>query len=226
VIPLYCLHTASHAVLYEQWFRATLPDEFDLRPVRCDESEGGSYRDPAWSRAVLAKLDLIERAIEDNPGAPLVYSDVDVQFFAPVRDRLLAGLGDLDIVCQCDDHRGRLCTGFFAARGSDRLAGLWRKVRAHAHQEGRDQRAFNALVREDGQIRAGALPAAFFGAGCGLEPGRDDAALPGNWTPGTPLTVPSDMVMHHANWTVGVDNKIAQLRYVAALRTETTSGGA
>jgi len=28
------------------------------------------------------------------------------------------------------------------------------------------------------------------------------------------MLVPKDIVMHHANWTVGIKNKIAQLEYL------------
>ena len=52
------------------------------------------------------------------------------------------------------------------------------------------------------------LPDIFFGGGTftGCE-----------WTPGKRLTIPQGIVMHHANWTKGISNKIAQLLYVKKL---------
>lgn len=35
-----------------------------------------------------------------------------------------------------------------------------------------------------------------------------------HWFPGMPMEVPKDIVMHHANWTPGVENKLAQLELV------------
>ena len=37
---------------------------------------------------------------------------------------------------------------------------------------------------------------------------------PFQWEPGCELNIPQDIVMHHANWTIGIENKIAQLQYV------------
>jgi len=36
----------------------------------------------------------------------------------------------------------------------------------------------------------------------------------GYWEPGQSLPIPQNIIMHHANWSVGVENKIAQLKYV------------
>jgi hypothetical protein len=55
------------------------------------------------------------------------------------------------------------------------------------------------------------LPVEFFGGG----------TLTGTlWEPGLPLTVPENIFVHHANWTVGVSNKIAQLSYVRKIVEE------
>jgi len=51
----------------------------------------------------------------------------------------------------------------------------------------------------------GLLPPEFFGGG----------TFTGTvWRPGTELAVSENIVLHHANWTVGIQNKIAQLEYV------------
>lgn len=34
------------------------------------------------------------------------------------------------------------------------------------------------------------------------------------WKPNDHLTIPDDIILHHANWTVGIENKIEQLNYV------------
>lgn len=34
------------------------------------------------------------------------------------------------------------------------------------------------------------------------------------WRPGDDLYIPSNIILHHANWTIGVQNKINQLNYV------------
>ena len=42
----------------------------------------------------------------------------------------------------------------------------------------------------------------------------------GIWDPGDALAVPTRMLAHHANWTVGIDNKLRQLEAVDAIVTE------
>ncbi len=41
------------------------------------------------------------------------------------------------------------------------------------------------------------------------------------WSPGMPLSVPKGIILHHANWTRGMENKIAQLTLVRRLASET-----
>lgn len=55
------------------------------------------------------------------------------------------------------------------------------------------------------RIKWSYFPLEFFGGG----------ALTGqHWQPSMPLTIPQNIAIHHANWTVGTENKIAQLRMV------------
>ena len=35
-----------------------------------------------------------------------------------------------------------------------------------------------------------------------------------HWQPGTELPLPRNIFLHHANWTIGIENKIAQLKLV------------
>ncbi len=57
-------------------------------------------------------------------------------------------------------------------------------------------------------IRLGYFPASFF------SPGVFSERI---WAPGDALDIPRDVVLHHANWTNGVENKIAQLAFVRGL---------
>ena len=54
-------------------------------------------------------------------------------------------------------------------------------------------------------LKVNHLPDSFFSGGtCG-------ARL---WKPNDLLTIPDDIILHHANWTIGIENKIEQLNYV------------
>lgn len=147
-------------------------------------------------------------AIQEHWGEVFVYSDVDVVFFAPTKAAILESIADKDIVCQRDDPLGSLCTGFFGIRANETTLQLWQAVRQSIEREGRDQVAFNRLARERTDLRAGYLPASFFGTG----------TFAGRRVQGTErFYVPLDPAMFHANWTIGVDSKIALLSRAQAI---------
>lgn len=203
---LYGLYTPSHERLKEDWFLASLKDAYEICLTRYDSIYGGAYRQPQWSKAIKKKSEVILQAIQDNWNNLFVYSDVDVQFFGPTEAKLIAEAEGRDIVCQVDHLTdANLCAGFFICRGNRKTLELWTRVRKCLKKEGRDQGAFNRLLRNMREIKYGALPLCFFGGG----------SFSGRiWEPGDDLFVPADAVMHHANWTVGIANKIEQLKYV------------
>jgi hypothetical protein len=60
-------------------------------------------------------------------------------------------------------------------------------------------------VKNDYGIKWRYLPKEFF------SPGIMKRCI---WSPGMEFPIPRNIIMHHANWTTGVKNKIAQLQYV------------
>jgi MoaA/NifB/PqqE/SkfB family radical SAM enzyme len=201
-VKLVAVFTPSHERLKDEWFLRTLQDDYELRLHPCDIRGPGTYMHEDWTRAVLFKSERIIEAIEENWDDVFVYSDVDVMFFRSTKAEILTALTDRDIVCQIDDPAGNLCTGFFGARANDATLRLWRDVRRSVGREGRDQLAFNRLLRQQPGLRAGALPRSFFGAGTFAGRRMDGRQR---------FHIPPNAVMFHANWTLGVENKLALL---------------
>jgi MoaA/NifB/PqqE/SkfB family radical SAM enzyme len=198
-VKLVAVYTPSHERLLDEWFRPSMQDDYELLLHRLDAGSGGGYRTPDWTAAVLQKSRCIIDAIRNNLGEIIVYSDVDVQFFAPTREHIRNAMYDRDIACQLDAPNGQLCTGFFAVRANDATLALWQEVERCVAREGRDQSAFNRIVRARDDIRIGCLPLEFFGAGTFYRR---------KWRPGDRLYVHPRRVMFHANWTVGIENKL------------------
>jgi len=161
-----------------------------------------------WVQGVVFKSSKIIEAIKENLGEVILFCDVDIQFFKPVKDVLQKAIEGKDIVCQLDDPGGNLCTGFFVMRCSDKTLKLWEDVREAAKKEKRDQMAFNRFLREREDIKYGTLPRTYFGGGTFLNK---------VWKPGKPLYVPLGATMHHANWVHQNGVKIEQLKYVRGL---------
>lgn len=209
-IKLYAFYTPSHKELVDNWFKPSLQDEYELvLELHEQECPSGSFMSPGWKKTMHRKLDLILRAIKESWGGVFVHSDIDIQFFRPTKDELVKALEHADIVVQRDDPKGGICAGFFACRANKKTLQLWQTIKQLVDQNPRmhDQDYLNVLLLKNkiAGLRWDYLPTTFFGGG------TLTAKL---WTPGRPLPVPEDIMIHHANYTVGVKNKIKQLAYV------------
>ncbi len=231
---LYTLATPSHQSLHDDWFRPSLQDDYILE-VRSLEQIGANKDHvcgtQAFNQTMVAKVRLMLDAIRENWGGVFVYSDVDIQFFGKTEPLIDDAIRDLDVVAQRDAHpklsvaknphfSGHLCAGFLACRANERTLRLWEAILTYSleHPNQHDQQALNFLLNGlTGKqmpnrygVRWGFLPDRFFGPG---------PQLTGVWQPGTPLSLPHAIVMHHANWTFGVENKTLQLAAVRAAAT-------
>lgn len=205
---LFSIVTSSHRSLLDNWFAPTVPDDFELTidelPQQCSQ---GNFMEPGWNATMRQKVLQHLRASTECDGDIFVYSDVDVQFFRPAADFLRNTLERYELACQRDSPDGGiLCAGFFACRGNASTRAFWQRVLDLMDRTSlNDQDALNSLRSS---IKHTVLPPMFWGPGC-HEAKR--------WVPGQPLHCPCDIVMHHANWTVGVRNKEAQLSAVKHL---------
>lgn len=228
MIRLYCLCTPSHERLRDDWFLPTLKDEFRICQHYLRQDGQGSYGDTSFRSAVRGKVDMIERAIERNWGRVFVVADVDIQFFGPIADLVLDAIQEKDMVTQTDGPTGHCC-GFMVIRANDITRAFISRIQAMLEYDRflTEQPAFNSALKEF-ELRTGFLPDIFFGPGSflytrGVRTTHD--AFPSSWlrvenpthpvwVPGSELMVRQNIVMHHANYTIGVENKIAQLEHV------------
>jgi hypothetical protein len=210
-IPLYSLFTPSHRVLKEGYFEPTLPPDVEL-DLRFIDMEGpGFIQDPSWRRAIICKVELILEALDRHLGDVFAYTDVDVQFFGSFAAAFDRALSHHDLIFQTDAPGPALCAGFFFCRANEITRAFWRQVLAEVRAtEARedDQQVARRLVWKAPGLRFACLPPVFFGGG----------TLTGRgWKPGDTLQIPGGLLMHHANFTVGIENKIRQLDYVREL---------
>jgi MoaA/NifB/PqqE/SkfB family radical SAM enzyme len=202
-MKLISTYTESHRRLKDEWFLPSLQDNYELSIFHCVTQGPGNYMEAGWSEAVSFKSQVIIETIKENWGGVFVYADVDIEFFKPTENILRKSIEDKDIVCQLDDPSGTLSTGFFVLRANDLTLKLWEDVRKAVATERRDQHAFNRLVRRMDGLRASYLPSRFFGTGT-FHPILRQA--------GARFLIPNSPIMFHANWTIGVENKIDLLR--------------
>lgn len=212
-IKLYAIYTPSHKVLKDKYFLPSIQDDFEIILEFCEQTcATAKFMGEGWTKTTMRKVDLIIRAIEENQGKIFIFSDVDIQFFEPIKDTILALMEGKDIVMQRNNPEGVLCTGFFACRGNEKTLQLWKDVKKTMQKKSSksDQISFNQCIKKKSKKNPyglvwAYLPDSFFGGG--TLTGRD-------WHPGMSLPVPGKIVLHHANWTKGIKNKIKQLQYV------------
>ncbi len=213
---LYAIYTPSHEFFLNNWFLPTLQDDYELILEKHEQiSRSGNFDQEGWRETMLFKVDIVIKGIKENWGKIFIHSDVDIQFFQPTKNIIRWLMQDKDMVIQKDSPNGNMCAGFFALRGNQKNLEIWTKIRKRLsnpeylekHPKTNDQVELNRIIRINKEIKIkwAYLPKEFFGGG----------TLTGKrWKKGLKLPIPKNIVMHHANWTVGVKNKIEQLQYV------------
>jgi hypothetical protein len=202
-MKLFTTYSRSHEQLHDEWFLASMQDDYEVESYRNDVVGSGSFLSSDWTEAILFKAHTIIDAIRRHWNEVFIYSDVDICFYASTRRLILQAMGDRDIVLQADDPTGNYCSGFFAMRANEQMLALWERVVQAIPLQQRDQLAFNTIIRIMPELRCGYLPLRFFGTG---------TFTGQHWQPGVPFYIPLQPVMFHANWIVGVDTKLLALQ--------------
>jgi len=232
-MKLYCFYTASYEIFLKTWFLSSNQDDFDVVLHKSSfQGEAANYKEEDWYNITKEKAKYIIQTIQENMGDTFIFSDVDIQFFQQTKPYIDQLMGSKDLLIQRDDPQGMCCTGFLVLRGNRKTLRLWQDIyNLIGNEFGDDQDCFNMLLRpptilfrmlnkvlsSNMKIKLSTrrankyhlkweyLPNTFFSGG----------TLTGNrWVPAENLSIPENIILHHANWTVGMDNKIAQLKYV------------
>lgn len=211
-IKCYALYTDSHKNLFENYFYPTLMqfNEFDLVVETWNQlCPTGSFMSQGWVDIMHKKMDMFLRATEENWNGWFVFSDVDIQFFAPCKDILEQELEGYDLIIQKENPHGMVCTGFFACRANEKTLALWKYIKSKISPKRHEQDWLNEILlskpNNQFDIKWKFLPTdSFFGGG----------TFTGHlWKQGTNLPIPANPIMHHANY-VFLQDKEAQLQHV------------
>lgn len=143
-----------------------------------------------------------------EPGL-IAVSDVDIQFFRPMAADLRERTRNYDIVFQ-NNACGRgydvkeLCAGFMVVNCSDKLRPFFeeahRQILKINDPRVDDQVVYAWILKQFPELKIGLLPDNYW-------------TYAKKWD-GSQLNPPADIILHHANWVVGNETKIEQLRRV------------
>ncbi len=216
-LNVFSLVTPSHETLLNDWFLRTLPS--DCRPhLHYVDAAPVDFGTRHWHRVVIHKFDVLAAAFAAQPADTIfVMSDVDIRFYRTFADDVRRRMADLDILFQTnrphDPHPFKyLCTGFVVIRNCEATRDFFERARIVLTQAddpmvGDQVSCIRTIEARPNAIRFGLLPETYW------VPRRTGT----RWQPGAPLTPTRDIFLHHANYTIGVSNKLAQLAAVEEL---------
>lgn len=196
-MKLVTLYSPSHRALFERHLLPSVPDGFWLEAHEIpQECATGVYKSEGFWMCVRRKLALI---LETNAwGEPFAYTDADVRFYGLTPEKLIADLGTCDVAFQCDHWKGQVaCMGFMVVRPSERVT-KWATLTMALCEKHNDDQAAAAEAMSQSHLMWKLLPREYW------THGADET----QWFPGR-LTPPEGIVMHHGNWVMGVERKMA-----------------
>ena len=203
---IYTHYSDSHKKLYDDYFKVSLrklysKDEVYIRAAYHKQTTvEGKFMEAGWLESMKYKLQVILQAIDENKDGHFIFADTDIIFYQPFVQDLKEAIGDNDIACQedCDS----LCAGFFIARGNDKNKELFTQVYNNFTQMVNDQVALNhfknmvqyKLLDKKKYYTIGN----FFNNADGTH----------KWDGVSNIIPPKEIKIHHANYVVGVSDKI------------------
>lgn len=204
---IYTFYTKSHKVFLDDWFLKTLPKSHNKHLVVKEfkqECESGSFMSSGWNKTMLNKVNYIIECLDI--GEPFFHLDSDIQFFGEWYDEYMEILksSDIDILAQSDG--GLICCGFMGINPSEKMKKVFEEVYelTESGKAEHDQAALN-MLRNKHNIKVKLLGEECFSIwrSCG-----------GVWNPSMGVTVPKNIKMHHANYVVGIKDKIELMKLV------------
>lgn len=196
--------TDSHYEMYENFFLKTVPKNITTLHKVLTSVGDGRYQSSSWQEGVTTKLKWALECFEQFPSEIFVLSDVDMQFFPTfsfenLKQELHAS--GRDILFQKETRFSECAevnTGFYIARSTPWSIELLREAISYceALTNQNDQIAINTILSSrDQPSKWGHLPLRYYARSQGFPP-------------------PSDVVLHHANVTMNVGEKISQMHRV------------
>jgi hypothetical protein len=229
-------YSHSHKGFLEDFFLKSFPFErgvsllIEQVPQKC---ASGSLFAEGWRDQMIEKQIFINKCLDTfEKGEVVVFSDVDIRFYGKVKSDIESFLLTKDICFMKDhntDEHGR-CGGFFAVKVSEKIRSFFKdvmsKLSSHVDSsvsfETSEQSTINRLLNERSEISWSYLPPRYYTHGLYVE-GIENFSMEDqsglwwenkSWEEKSRIYVPDDILVHHANWCHGIDNKTHLLGWV------------
>ena len=198
-MKIYTFYTESHSDLFDNYFLPSVPKNLEVVAKKFPQECSGVFMDSGWMLTMGKKLEYIIESIRECWGGVFIHSDCDVQFFGSFERDILEQLGGKDIAGQRELRADEMCCGFFICRANERTLTLFKNVKLLADDKNNDQVVLNKI--KDKFVDWGLLDDKYLSVIHLLK----NVPL---WVPGGEIELKrKDILVHHANWTIGVENK-------------------
>lgn len=206
-LKIYTFYTDSHKELLNNYFITSLKKtnkNLDLVVKKFEQKcTKGDYMSIGWHETMTNKVDYILEGIKENWGGLFIHADCDIQFFGPIKEDVINQLGNKDLAAQ--DDGGEMCCGFFVCRSNERTKNLFENVKKQINNNYNDQQATNKLAKK--YISCKYLDEKYYSIYRSTDKKRWEKSMQIN-------NIPKNILIHHANWTVGIENKIELMNRV------------
>ena len=212
-MKLYCFFTPSHEVFYNEWLKPTASREYEVIPIKHKQqiSKSAEYAKSGWRETQYNKVLAWKKAVQDNMGELIVCADADIQLIGDSKAFLKHVIGHNDIAFQQNFRGGPICSGFFVCRCSLKTENFFEiianRLKKIMHEDGGGEQYEMQQLLSEKWYDLNVLKLSYDKVWC---PGTEYESL-------EELKIPKDMLVHHANWTSGKENKIEQLEYIKSL---------
>jgi len=243
-VRMYTSYTESHREMFDRFFLPSVPDSFELTAEEFDqECATGEYHSDGWVRAVSRKIEVIRDAIDlarKEGDDYFMFSDCDIRFFEDFEADVRRQMEGLDFIAMDDKI---YCTGFMAIRADDRAAYMWEWAAENIEKYNCDQPTGNAYIRKHerwlglGRMIPGMLRFSELGKRAASGPMRFGkfprveyfnhmhlGTASAVWDGESEIVITPEqfdrMRMMHANYTMGIANKIRLLEIIGGMKVE------
>jgi hypothetical protein len=208
-LKVYTFYTDSHKKLLEEYFIPTFNEtnsDLSLEVKKFEQKcSSGNYMSSGWYQIMMNKVDYILSSIDESWGKVFIHADCDIVFFGSIKEDILQQMEEKDIAAQNDGNE--ICCGFFACKANEKTKSLFEQVKKEMNEKFNDQQATNKLVKK--YVSYKYLNERYYS----IYRNTNKKV----WEKGVNINekeIPKEMLVYHANWTVGVENKIELMNKV------------
>jgi len=217
-LKIYTLYSNSHKILFDNFFLPSLQSSNSDLELICKISEQfcstGNYMESGWKETMIEKDEFIIQSLENaKPNEIIIHSDIDIQFFKNINENFNFSIFDnYDILCQADGPNTG-CFGFMMMKNTENLKNMFKNIlhiikmqNDDTIQQLNDQSVLNQIYKKF-NVNLGLLDYRFFSNWMTYNLNNSKFLFP-DFNSVDSSNIPSNLILHHANYVIGVQTKI------------------